>query len=558
MAAPDSPDSPDTPPATAEEVARLEEEVARLKASMGEPPTTGRHGWWRPVVAGLLVFIAALLAPLSVLSTWANGQIQDTDRYVATVAPLASDPAVQAAVTARLEEVIFSYLDLDKLTTELVTALEGRGLPTGRRHDPGGARRTAGDRGQELRQRPDRSSSSRRTPSSRPGSRPTGPRTRSSWRRSPGRPTAPWRSTAARSASNLAVLINTVKKQLSDAGFAIADRIPEVSATFTILQSEDLGKVQTLIGLIDDLSTWLPAVCIGLLVIAVLIARDRRRMVLVSGLAVAASMLLLGATLNVLRPIYLDALPASSSAAAAGAVYDQLVSFIRLALRGVLVVALTVAIVAWFSARSGPGASARAGLVGALGAMRRGTARAGPADRTVRGGARDVQGTDPARRGGHRGRRVPGAGPSHGEHGPGLRGADGRRARTPGGAGRRAGAGRRGRGRRLRLAPGSARGRGQLAREELQGRLGLRLLLGREVDAPLGQVGPGPGRDLEGVRRRALRRQLEDAGAVGVGPELRNESAGEVRTVRTSASAPGSDPWSSGRRARCRPGAIEV
>ena len=176
---------------------------------------------------------------------------------------------------------------------------------------------------------------------------------------------------------NLAVLINTVKKQLSDAGFAIADRIPEVSATFTILQSADLAKVQTLIGFIDGLSTWLPAVCIGLLVIAVLIARDRRRMVLVSGLAVAASMLLLGATLNVIRPFYLDALPASSSAAAAGAVYDQLVSFIRLALRGVLVVALTVAIVAWFSARSGPGASARAGLVGALGAVRRGTARAG-------------------------------------------------------------------------------------------------------------------------------------------------------------------------------------
>ena len=57
-------------------------------------------------------------------------------------------------------------------------------------------------------------------------------------------------------------------------------------------------------------------------------------MVLVSGLAVAGSMLLLGATLNAIRPIYLDALPESSSAAAAGAIYDQLVSFIRLASAG--------------------------------------------------------------------------------------------------------------------------------------------------------------------------------------------------------------------------------
>ena len=73
-------------------------------------------------------------------------------------------------------------------------------------------------------------------------------------------------------------------------------------------------------------------------------------------------MLLLGATLNGIRPIYLDALPASSSVDAAGAIYDQLVSFIRFALRGLLVVALTVAVVAWMSAPTGSGAAARRGL----------------------------------------------------------------------------------------------------------------------------------------------------------------------------------------------------
>ncbi len=96
-----------------------------------------------------------------------------------------------------------------------------------------------------------------------------------------------------------------------------------------------------------------------------------------SGLAVAGSMLLLGATLNAIRPFYLDALPESSSAAAAGAIYDQLVSFIRLALRGVLVVALTVAVVAWFSADRGAGAAARRGLVSGIASVRRGTGRAG-------------------------------------------------------------------------------------------------------------------------------------------------------------------------------------
>ena len=130
---------------------------------------------------------------------------------------------------------------------------------------------------------------------------------------------------------SLAALINTLKQQLTDAGFAIADRIPEVQATFTIMQSADLAQVQRMLRIIDDLATWLPVVGLLLLAAAIFIARDRRRMVLAAGLAVAAAMLLLGATLNIIRPIYLDSLPASTSQAAAGVVYDQIVSFIRLA-----------------------------------------------------------------------------------------------------------------------------------------------------------------------------------------------------------------------------------
>ena len=89
---------------------------------------TGKVGG-DPIVAGLLVALAALLAPLSVLSTWASGQIQDTDRYLETVAPLASDPDVQAAIVVRVEQVIYSYLDLDATIDEVVVALEDQGLP---------------------------------------------------------------------------------------------------------------------------------------------------------------------------------------------------------------------------------------------------------------------------------------------------------------------------------------------------------------------------------------------------------------------------------------------
>ena len=45
------------------------------------------------------------------------------------MAPLADDPAVQEAIAARMEQVIFSYLDVDAAVGEVVTALEDQGLP---------------------------------------------------------------------------------------------------------------------------------------------------------------------------------------------------------------------------------------------------------------------------------------------------------------------------------------------------------------------------------------------------------------------------------------------
>jgi hypothetical protein len=372
---PSGPANP-TPDPQADEVARLREEVARLKAA-GEPTSSGdRRGWWRPVVAGLLVALAALLAPLSVLSTWASGQIQDTDRYLETVAPLASDPDVQAAVVVRVEQVIYSYLDLETAVDEVIQAIEGQGVPAPAaatlsalsRPLVSGIRGFVHDRIVAFVQSDAFEQAwieAHRTAHSELVGALTG---------ESGGSVAINKGTVS---INLATLINIVKGQLVEAGFGIADRIPEVAATFTFVESADLAKVQRLLGLLDGLSTWLPVVGLGLVGAAIMVARDRRRVVLAAGLAVAGSMLLLGATLNIIRPFYLDNLPASSSAAAAGAIYDQLVSFIRVALRGLLVVALTVAVVAWMSAARGPGATARRGLVRGISVLRGGGARAG-------------------------------------------------------------------------------------------------------------------------------------------------------------------------------------
>ena len=373
MSSPSGPEGPETP-ADEAELLRLRNELERLKAEQG-PERSARRGWWRPVVAGLLVTIAALLAPLSVLATWADGQIRDTDRYIATVGPLASNPDIQDAIAARVEKIIFSYLDIEAETEKLVTAIGQLELP---RAVTATLRAAAGPLTSGI----EDFVSDRILEFVRSDSFET------AWveanRQAHTQLVAALTGEGDAVQGNgrevsvsLATMIDAVKGQLVDAGFEIANRIPQVDATFTILQGDNLTTMQNVLGVIDGLSTWLPIIGLVLVALAVYVARDRRRVLFAAGMAVAGSMLLLGAALNVLRPIYLDALPASTSTAAAGAVYDQVVSFIRFALRALLIVALAVAIGAWLSSRSGAGAAIRRGIVRAIDALRSGTSRAG-------------------------------------------------------------------------------------------------------------------------------------------------------------------------------------
>ena len=85
------------------------------------PGPAGRQRW-RTIVAVLLIVLGCVLAPLAGVAVWARNQVTYTDRYVATVAPLASDPAIQQAITDRITAQVFTYIDVQGLTTQAVDA----------------------------------------------------------------------------------------------------------------------------------------------------------------------------------------------------------------------------------------------------------------------------------------------------------------------------------------------------------------------------------------------------------------------------------------------------
>lgn len=68
-------------------------------------------GMTRRITVGVLVFLTALLIPLTATVTWAHRTVLNTNSYVDTVAPIARDPAVTAAAARIATDQIYTALD---------------------------------------------------------------------------------------------------------------------------------------------------------------------------------------------------------------------------------------------------------------------------------------------------------------------------------------------------------------------------------------------------------------------------------------------------------------
>jgi hypothetical protein len=370
-----------------EELTRLRNEVAELRAllaSQAEAPTATpgpagdgdtRRGWWRPVLVTVLVLVAGILAPASIVATWARDEVANTDRYVQTIAPLANDPAVQSAIVDRVTSELFSRINVQAVTQDAINAVKAQGLPPRVSQSldalsapvAGGIRSFITDQVTKLVESDafaDAWVSANRAAHTQMVAVLTGEGSDQV-------------SVQGGTVSiNLAAIIDAVKSRLSSAGFGLAERVPTVNAQFTVFESADIAKAQSAFRLLEALARWLPVLALLLLAAAVAMGRNRRKTLIVCALTVAGSMVLLGAALNILRPVYLNALDPSVLPTDAGAaIYDQLVGFIRLNLRAVLVVALAIAIAGWLA---GPGGTAtRRALTGAVGWLRGGAEHAG-------------------------------------------------------------------------------------------------------------------------------------------------------------------------------------
>jgi hypothetical protein len=312
-----------------------------------------------------------------VLGVWTANQVSDTSRYVANVAPLIKDPAIQNALTDKLTSEIVTKIDVRRLTDQVAAELSQKGFTRigGLLQGVSGSL-ASGVQGFVH-------SSIHKII--------TGPRMAAAWTQV--NRVASQQLVAVLSGSggkngaigvsngkvtlDIAPLEAVAKQDLVARGLTIAGKIPIVHATVALFPSKNLVKAQKAYRLINDLKIVLPILTLVLLGLGVLTARGHRRALIGAGLGFAASMLVLGAGLAIARALYLGSVPASVPADAAAAAFDILVRFIKTALRTLLVVGLIVAVGALFTGPSAAAVATRSAFSSGLGRMRRGGEAAG-------------------------------------------------------------------------------------------------------------------------------------------------------------------------------------
>ncbi|TWH05296.1 hypothetical protein [Rhodococcus rhodochrous] len=366
------------------ELDRLRAEVAALRerAAVGvEPvpePRPARHGWRWAAVA-LLAVLVAVLAVLSVTARFVRSEILDTDRYVTTVAPLGSNPAIQTQIANSVTDEIFTRVDVEGLTTDALVALTDAVPATENapRVDraveglapviTGQARNFVNETVLSLvqsEQFEDLWIQAHRAAHDALVAVVTG-------NVGPSSVTVDDSGTVSIS---LGTVIDNVKGRLLDRGFTFAEKIPSVDKQLVLFRSPELVRAQRAVNTLDNISDVLPWITLAAAAGAVAVAPPGRRLraLALVGLALVVGMFVLAVALIIVRSLYLDDVPPDVlSPEAAAAIIDAVLMPLRTSLRAVAVLGLVIALGAYLTGGSSSARTVRRGFGRSLDAVQR-------------------------------------------------------------------------------------------------------------------------------------------------------------------------------------------
>ncbi|MEY9952659.1 hypothetical protein [Leifsonia sp. EB34] len=343
-------------------VAALEAENATLRSRLDPnsteplpglapaPEAKHKRGWGWTLLAVVLIVIGAILAPVAVVASWAKVQLTDTDAFVATYAPLANDPGVQAYVTDETVKVIQQHVDIPQLTSQVIDGITGLGTgPVATRAlealkaplaqgivsliQTTVGRFVASDAFAQVWQDALRVSHNQLVATMQ------------------GNPQAAIAIGKDGSVGiQLGPIIDKVKQQLVDQGISFASRIPTIDKTITVAQNSSIPTLQVFYNLAVVAGAWLPWVSIGLLALGVIVARRRAVALIGAASALAIAMIVVISAIAIGQIVFIaSASPKLVPAGVATTLYTTVSTAMKDTGVAVLVLAIVVALVGWYA-----------------------------------------------------------------------------------------------------------------------------------------------------------------------------------------------------------------
>ena len=332
----------------------------------------------RTVFAIVFILFGALMAPVALVSAQARVQVTDTETFVETFAPLASNPDVKRFVTDQTVEAIENVIDIPGVTTRALDNIApgATGPLVTRARNRVQAMLAAGIRGlihDTVSQFVNSDLFIR------------------AWsnavRASHGQVVATLQGdsnaavTLGRDGSvsvQLGPIIQSISRLLVTRGLSFAQNIPVTQRSVTLVHTSSMQNLVIGYGLVVLAGTWLPWLSLGALVVGVLLAIRRSRALMWATVALAASMTFLLAGFGVGRVFFLASvapgvLPMGVATAVWSAITDRMVQT-----AGVIVIlALAAAIVSWFFSSFTYALRVRSAIDAGMTALRTAGARAG-------------------------------------------------------------------------------------------------------------------------------------------------------------------------------------
>ncbi len=304
--------------------------------------------WGARSIASLLIFIiAALLTPVAVVGHWGHETVTDAEQYIATVGPLASDPAIQQAVGDEVTAALVARIDTESLVTQFLDSFVDKPQITERLASPiaAGINSLIGTAVQKF-----ISSSAFETVWIRTNEAAQ----RSAMALLEGKQAGIIQINGDQVVLDITTLLTAVQTQLVESGLTVVAniQIPQTGHQIVLFETPLLGQVQTIYQFTSPILQWLPLIVAAMFALSIALARRRPRIVLTLGVVLIAEALLLMFAMNLSEATVQQQLGRSGLGLALSAFWSTFFAYLYNGLQALLLLGAFVLVAGWYAGSS--------------------------------------------------------------------------------------------------------------------------------------------------------------------------------------------------------------